>query len=301
MKSALVCINVTLFCCLVCALAGCGSSTVGLTSTSGAAGLKGNWLLAGTLPVFAPGSVSQNFGLALTLDVIDGQVFAQSSDFYPCSNGSAAGGSGGLTPAAIASDGSFALQTTQLNGVTPTIVLSIHGTVPEAVGGSWSGTYSASNSNVGCAPIAGTFSAVPIQRVSGTFSGTGSLGPPSSGFSPPVTPAPIMLTTVLQQGGPASLDLPVGSSPVNSVSALSGTISVKGSTCFSSGTAKIPSGSVFGSRIEAQFTMDDGSTLLLNGTIMDAATSTIAVTSILIEGGTCNRWFGSGGANLVRQ
>ncbi len=112
---------------------------------------------------------------------------------------------------------------------------------------------------------------------------------------------PVTITTVLQQGGPASLDPPVGNSPVNSVSALSGTISVKGSTCFSSGTAKIPSGSVFGSRVDAQFAMDDGSILFLNGTIKDTAMSAITVTSILVNGGTCNGWFGSSGTDLLRQ
>ncbi len=300
MKSTLVRISSITFCFLFCALLGCGSSTAGLTSTAGAPRLKGNWLLAGTLPVFAPGTIAQNFGLAMTLDVIDGQVIAESSDFYPCSNGSA-GGSGGLMRAAIASDGSFTLQTTQLSGFTPTIVLSIHGTVPQTLGGNWSGTYSATNSNVGCVPIVGTFSAVPIQPVNGTFSGMGNLAAPSSGFSPLVTSMPVTITTVLQQGGPASLDPPVGNSPVNSVSALSGTISVKGSTCFSSGTAKIPSGSVFGSRVDAQFAMDDGSILFLNGTIKDTAMSAITVTSILVNGGTCNGWFGSSGTDLLRQ
>jgi hypothetical protein len=292
MKGALKIFVVSL---AVSVLAGCGSSMAG-TSPISTAGLNGNWLVTGDLPVFPVGQPSsQNFGLAMTLDVINGQVVATSSDFYPCS-GSAVGGSGGLAPATVASDGSFTLQTLQINGVVPTVALSVHGNVSQTAGGSWFGTYSATNSNAGCTPVGGTFTAVPIQAVTGTFHGTGSLGAPTS-----TTPTPITLTATLTQGGPASLDPPVEGSPVNSVSALSGTISISGSTCFSNGTAKIPSGSVFGNRLDAQFAMDDGSMLLLTGTVKDTTSSTIVLTSILVNGGACNGFFGSSGSILTRQ
>jgi hypothetical protein len=271
-------------------LAGCGSSMAG-TSPVSTAGLKGNWLVTGDLPVFPAGQpLPQNFGLAMTLDVVDGQVVAASSDFYPCGSGLAVGGSGILAPATIAPDGSFTLQTTQLSGMVPTVALSVHGNVPQTAGASWFGTYSATNSNAGCAPVGGKFTAIPIQAVTGTFRGAGSLGAPNSATSVPIT-----LTAVLTQGGPE------GVSPVNSVGGLSGTISISGSTCFSNGTTKIPSGSVSGDRIDAQFAMDDGSALLLLGSVKDTASSTIALTSIVVNGGACNGFFGSSGSILTRQ
>ena len=278
-------------------LASCGSSINSLPTNATASGLKGNWLVTTDLPIFPPLPLSQrSFGLAMTLDVIQGQVVASSSHFYPCGNGSAVGGSGGLAPATIAADGSFTLQTVQLNGLLPTVFLSIHGSVPQTAGGSWSGSYSATNANAGCLPVAGTFTAVPIQAVNGIFSGTGSLGPSGA-----VSLTPVTLAITLQQGGPASLDPPLGNSPVNSVNALSGTISIKGSTCFTGGTATTPHGSVFGNRIDAQFTMDDGSTLLLNGSVNDTEASTIVLTSMLVNGGSCNGWSGSFASVLTRQ
>jgi hypothetical protein len=277
-------------------LAGCGSGTVAPTAISASAALKGNWLVTGVLPISGPVfPLPTQFGLALTLDVVNGQVLADSTNFYPCTNG-AVGGSGSMAPAAIAADGTFTLQTLQIAGFTPTVVMTIHGTLPKTLGASWSGTYSATNSNTGCVPVSGTFIAEPIQPVTGTFSGTGSLGSPNSH----IVTAPI-LTITLQQGGPASLDPPLGNSLVNSASALSGTISVAGFPCFTTGTANIPSGSVIGDLVDAQFTMNDGSRLLLIGSIPDPSVASIRLTSLLVNGGGCNGWFGSSGTILTKQ
>lgn len=275
---------------------GCGSGIATSSPVSAATALKGNWLLLGTLPVSGPQfPLPTQFGLVMTLDVVNGHVFADASDFYPCI-ASGAGGAGGLTPGTIAADGTFTLQTQQAAGTTPTIVMTVHGTLPTTPGASWAGTYSATNANAGCVPVSGTFTAQPIQPVTGTFTGTGSLGPPNS----VILTAPT-LTIMFQQGGPSTLDPPAGSSPVNSVSALSGTITVGGSSCFTSGVANIPSGSVIGDLVDTQFTMNDGSRLLLTGRIADPAVSSIRLNSILVNGGLCDRWFGSSGTVLTKQ
>jgi hypothetical protein len=47
--------------------------------------------------------------------------------------------------------------------------------------------------------------------------------------------------------------------------------------------------------------MDDGSRLLLTGAIEDAAVSKIKLDNLLVVGGQCDRLFGSGTTDLVRQ
>ncbi len=255
--------------------------------------LKGNWLITGDMPAFVP-SV-QHFSVAATLDVIDDQVYASVTDFYPCTAGGA-GGSGNFSPAPIAADGSFTLQTDQISGVTPTIVITINGSVPKGANTAWSGTYSATNANAGCTPVMGSFTAVPILPATGTFTGTGSIGPQNTSLSSSET-----ITVTLQQGGPASLDPPQGHSQVNSVNALAGAISVTGSPCFSSGTSSDESGLVIGDMTVLSFKMDDGSQLFLHGTLKDPAASTIVVSSVLIMGGQCDHWAGFFQSNLVKQ
>ncbi len=277
-------------------LSGCGQSPLTPVAAPELNALKGNWLLAGSLPVSGPlFPLPQQFGLTMTLDVSNGEVLADMSFFYPCSNGGV-GGSGALPLATIAADGSFTLQTSQVNTLVPTVVLSVHGKAPQAAGGNWTGTYTATNSSPGCLPVSGTFTAAPIQAIGGTFLGVGTLGPQNA----PAAPASSM-TMSFVQGGPASLAPPLYGSPVNSESALSGTIQVTGSSCFTSGTANIPSGSVLGDNVEEQFAMNDGSRLLLHGSVTDVAASTIKLSSLLVVGGACDNWFGYSGSVLTRQ
>jgi hypothetical protein len=285
---------------LLIALSGCGgsSSEPPAPSAVGIAALKGNWLVAGSVQddeLGVSNPAQPTFSLTMTLDVVNGQVIAQSTYSYPCGM-STVGGAGSMSAATIAADGSFTLQSLPLSGVTPAVVLSVHGTVPQTAGASWTGTYMATNSNQGCLPVTGSFTATPIQPITGTFAGMVGLGAPNSAL---VT-APV-ISVALQQGGPASLDAPLGISPVNSVGALSGTITVSGFPCFTSGTASVPDGWVSGSFFEARFTMNDGSTLLLSGDIGDTSSSSIILNSLAVSGGGCNGWFGPGPATLTRQ
>ena len=128
----------------------------------------------------------------MSLEVVGEQVVASYSDLYTCGSG-AAGGAGYLATAPIAADGSFMLQTPVLSGLVPTVTFTLNGVVPQAAGGTWSGTYSAANSNTGCSPVSGSFTATPIQSVTGTFAGSTSLGTGSSS-------SPLNLSVVLQQG-----------------------------------------------------------------------------------------------------
>jgi hypothetical protein len=280
---------------LLLALSGCGSATSMATSTSrDENALTGNWLLTGSLPNFGPGVFplppSPSIGLALSLDVAGEQVIASDSMLYSCGSG-AVGGAGYLATAQIAADGSFTLQTPVLSGLVPTVTFTVNGVVPQTAGGTWSGTYSATNANAGCSPLSGSFTAVPIQLVTGTFAGSASLGTGSGG-------SPINLSVVLQQG---SAGFVTTLNSVNSQNVLSGSITIQGTSCFTKGTLSLGQGSVDGGFVQAQFAMDDGASLRVTGAIEDAAVSKIKLDNLLVVGGQCDRLVGSGTTDLVRQ
>jgi hypothetical protein len=332
-------------------ISGCASSLAPAAGPA-ASPLNGNWLITGDMPDF-PGALARTFGISATLDVINGQVYAQSAYFYPCSN-SGSGASGSLPPAPIQADGSFTLQPFQTSIVIPTVLFTVHGSVPSSTSGTWSGSYSATNANTGCAPVSGTFTATRIQPVSGTFSGSVSFHPVATGIiNPAAVPATVQF--MLQQGGPASLDsavaaqanitpatgsiLPpltgtgstgvltgsfssflvgspgvttfpvisgaivgsVGVAGVDSVNALTGTVTVQGIPCAAGGTVDVPSGAVFGSQVSMFYKSTDGSLVTIHGQLEDPTSSSLSITSIFIAGGACDGWFGSGSIPFVKQ
>jgi hypothetical protein len=274
-------------------ISGCGSSSMPPSPVLNPSALNGNWLITGDMPqIFIPPPPIRTLGISATLDVVNGQVYAQVTYFYPCSAGASGGGTA-LAPASIAPDGSFTLSS--LAGLfTPTVVLTIHGNVPTASSPTWSGTYSATNSNSGCTPFSGNFTATAIQPVTGVFSGNTTFIPPGGAASVPAT-----LQMTLQQGGPSSLD-PSLLGTLDSVNALSGTISLQGTPCATTGTLSIPSGAVFGSDVAGMFVMSDGSHLTFHGSLADPSSSTIDLALLSITGGPCDRWFGSLNTNLLK-
>jgi hypothetical protein len=255
--------------------------------------LTGNWLVTGSLPNWGPQALSKqqpsSFGLVLSLDVVGGQVIANQSLIYTCGN--IGGGTAGyLTTADIASDGSFTLQT-PTQGVQPTITFAVQGMVPQTTAGTWSGTYGAADSNVGCSPVSGTFTAVPIQPVTGTFAGSETWNLGSGG-------TPVNVSVVLQQG---ATNFTPTISGINSQNVLSGSIAVQGTSCFTSGTLTLGEGAVYGGFVQGQFAMNDGSSLHFDGAIDDAAVSKISLVSALVVGGQCDKEFITGSSDLVRQ
>jgi hypothetical protein len=86
----------------------------------------------------------------------------------------------------------------------------------------------------------------------------------------------------LQQGGTA-IDAGSGRT-VSGNAVLNGSIKVQGSPCFKTGTASGGLSNVIGNRVQAIFTMDDGSMLAIVGTLSDQAemkmlTSTARISS----------------------
>ena len=275
---------------VACLFAGCGSTVI--PSRAPESPLAGNWLVVGSLAGLAPGALgttAPGFNLALNLQVNGSQITANLSDSYNCVNaGGAAGGRVGITQ--IAADGTFTLQSP---GQLSTITFQLQGVAPQKAGETWSGTYTANDTNPGCSPSSGTFTAVPIQPVTGIFTGKGPLGSVGSSGSP------ITLTATLKQGG-AVPDSPPTNGEINSQNVLSGSLAVQGTPCFTSGTIGATS-LVLGSMIHARVAMNDGSTVVLSGYIEDAATTRIGPVGFLVEGGQCDKLFITGDTILARQ
>jgi hypothetical protein len=285
-------------------LSGCGvSATNAVAPKPAISPLNGNWWITGDLPGLPSLNLAnEKFGIAATFDVVNGTVYTSLSDFYPCTSGGA-GGSGRLEPASLNPDGSFVLQT--INGATPsTIQLTIKGTSPAAAGETWSGSFSGTNANNGCLPIAGTFTATPIAPFTGSFVGTGLMGPQSPGLLSPQDPSSLKQMTFalnLTQGGPSTLDTMLSVDIVNSVNSLSATITVTGSPCFGSGTTGTTLSSVNGNNFGLMFTMDDGSALLLNGYASEPTLSSVTITHASVKGGNCDGWLGLIQTALTKQ
>ena len=272
-------------------LIGCGSVATLTPTPVAPTALNGNWLITGDMPDFLLGfTTTRTFGIAANLDAINGEMYATVADFYPCTGLGATGSASGYGPASIASDGSFTLQST--SGLfSPTTVLTIHGNIPTA-SGSWSGTYSATNSNSGCSPVSGSFTAIPVSPVTGTFAGTGSLGT----LAPNAT-----IIVALRQGGPSTLDPPSNLAVLDSVNALTGSVNLQGTPCATNGTMDIPAGVLLGNDVATTFTMSDGSRLSLRAFVDGPAVSSIHVESVLIAGGPCDKVSGFINVNLAKQ
>ena len=258
--------------------------------------LSGNWLVVGSLssfgPTFPQGQSQSPFNLVVSLDVTGGKVTGYASTAFICTN-SGVGGVGELVTASIGTDGSFELQPPVLGTGMPTVTFDVRGVVPQTVGGTWSGTYTATDTNTGCTSTSGAFTAVPIMPVTGTYAATGTLSSQGSNGSTPVT-----ITATFQQG---AIGVPSTSTKVNGQNILNGNIAVQGSPCFSSGTINPMEGAVLGSFVQAQYTMNDGLQLSVFGSIRDASVSTIELVSLLVSGGQCDKESGFFDTSLVRQ
>jgi hypothetical protein len=108
----------------------------------------------------------------------------------------------------------------------------------------------------------------------------------------------LKVSLVLQQGSPGFVTTP---NHIDSQNVLSGSITVQGASCFTSGTLALGSGQINGGFVQAQFSMNDGSSLHFDGAIEDVAASTLQLTSVLAVGGQCNALYSTSVANLVRQ
>jgi hypothetical protein len=268
-------------------LCGCGGGSVPPASVvPPVSPLAGNWLIVGPMPTNGL-VVSTGFRLALTFDVSGSNITAAGFGNDSCGNAESSFGFGSLATGTIAADGSFILQTP---ANFPEGTISIQGTVPKASDSSWQGNYTVSF-NAPLVPstcdttLTGTFTATPFPLVSGVYAGTGSSQTMINGV---LMTTPLTFQVTLQQGGTAATPIPGGSLTSNSV--LAGSIRVQGFPCFSSGvTSSRPVSAVEGNQVLAQFTMDDGSTLSILGTLTDATEIRITTNVAIVNGGQCGK------------
>ncbi len=147
-----------------------------------------------------------------------------------------------------------------------------------AAGNQFSGNYSIAG---GCAGGAkGTVAGTEYASLTGTFTGS------VTGSSPAVT-----LSLSLSQDAQGT---GLGTFP------LSGSAGFNGISCFSQGTLTDEDGSVIGDTVTMELTTNDsqGAEVQMTG-IIDPAASTLTLSSIQVNGGSCDGTLGS--ATLLRQ
>lgn len=262
-------------------LTGCGAgSSVSSPAPTSASPLAGNWLLFGSLPRVVESSSNPD-GMALSIDVSGKTILATAALSMQCGSVGPSFGArfGAVIVGALADDGTFSLSAPVLGNVPGSITLSITGKAPTAAASSWSGNYSITIAGSVCAAaLSGPFTATAVRDLTGKFAGSGDV----RSFLGSTTP--VTMTLSLQQGAP----LLSNSNPAlpNSRLGLQGQVQVQGLSCFSKGSTTTAS-EVQGGPFLLTFTMDDGSTMSLLGSIADAATSSLNVEVFNITGGSC--------------
>ncbi len=264
------------------ALTSCGTNVIpGVTNNF----IDGNWNLTGS------GPFAQLPAISGVLIVIDNQVSGNFAIAVQCASSASIGGAGLTITGPIAPSGAFVLsQPAPTSGLTPTMQIKITGALPAAADSSWSGTYSITSHDTGCAVNqSGTFTATRYTALTGDYVGS----PSNARLGSAVT-----LTASLTQA-PAPLDDSASANQpfVIPYIPVSGTLTVTNSPCFTQGTMTTPNiaaplAGVIGSFFSFDFSMNDGSTLTLTGEIADTAATQLnglpgQGANLLVNGGNC--------------
>jgi hypothetical protein len=261
-------IMLSLFLCMF--IGSCGVNIVPIAPTH----LDGNWLLVGNQ------SLSQYPILSTTLVVTGNAISGTSSIHFLCANQSDLGLEISVI-GQVGSDGTF-----QLQSQDPSFYqLSISGSVPLNYTSTWTGNYtwddSSNNDASSCtAKHNGEFTATPIRPLNGTYVGTIA----GQGFT---------------TGTQASVRILQATTPTQNLYALSGSIEIYGSTCFTSGQTDGSGSGLAGDSYLLIFNMDDGSKLMFSGWIYNPNEATLEA-RFSVSGGKCNQAVGTGlfGATL---
>ena len=249
--------------------------------------LEGNWLIYGAMPrIYVPiagPNATQGLTLSLSSDgtTITGAAFLSGT----CASGEPFGVlfDNAITAVPDAA-GHFSTSSTQTYGWG----FTLNGTAPNLSGRPWTGTYQLVNTqanNVCSFSGSGSFTATPVSQMTGTFAGTGmvlSFGGSGTGVAPGAA-LTVNMTTVqgvsyATNDGKTAYDAEL----------LDGTIQVGGIPCFSHGTASSMYWSrITGNEFQANFTMEDGSTLTALGTIDNPQTTHLLLNTVVVDGGDC--------------
>jgi hypothetical protein len=255
--------------------------------------LNGNWYIAGN-------RMKKQFPLLSIYLHVDGtQIVGHGWAQAVCLNDPRNGAGGNLSlNGEIASDGTFTLR----NGPRNTLQVEISGQVPEEGATTWSGEYTLTGDFSHECPAyrqANSFTATPLAALNGTFSGSLTLhyfqsAPPASA-DPEGSQAHFSITVA--QGAAASQTLKTGR--VHFYLPLTGTIQVKGSSCFSHGQAdpltysthgSVPSrySTLGGDAVDLWFAMDDESQVNVIAVFADPGASALSIINARVIGGKCD-------------
>jgi hypothetical protein len=257
--------------------------------------LNGNWNIAGNR------KKDQFPLLSLYIQVNGIQVIAHGDVQVRCPNSprDGAGGKGGAVTGEIGPDGSFSLRSIPGN----TIQEEIRGRVPEEGAEAWNGEYTLiwpPSRNCPGYQETRSFTATPLAPLNGTFSGSLAMTffepPPPTYTGPKHYEAKFTLTVA--QGAVESNRLNAGD--VYFYIPLTGKIQVKGSPCFSHGTADPRTESTHGAAPSAysllegdwvilRFTMNDESQLTVYAVFADPDESALLVSDARVAGGKCDK------------
>ncbi len=248
--------------------------------------IEGNWKLIGQGS--APGALPTGPYIGVVIGVDGDTLYANVDNEVPCSSGnSAIGGSGGAAKTTI-TDGNFQIFNASAED---SIQFLIKGTVPVNGSATWQGTYELYNSSTTSCTfnLSGSFTASLYLPLQGTYSGTIKGSDLGSGVS---------LSLDLSQG-----DLPVMSTgPANPLIVylpLTGTASVSGSPCFTSGTiVSGPDSFVAGDRFQIVVLMGDGSTIFIRGWYSEQNQKALEPVLVVVKNGQCNGATGNGTLTL---
>jgi len=256
-------------------LASCGGSPTPVQQAPNYAALQGNWYLFGQNS-FASGDSTSASYIGLAIGVSGNTIYASGDASVNCSQPGSGIGGGISAIGEIAADGTFTL--TDTSNTLNSIQYTIRGTVPLNGSATWQGTYSLFNSasTIGCTfNQSGEFTATAYAAFRGNYTGT--LAGPHNG-------GPVVFQ--VSQGEPSFSFVGPFNSPVFSIP-LSGTITVSGSPCFTSGTFT-NTGSISGDSFNISISMNDGSTLRAFGWLADPSEGALKFEGT-IENGLCSQ------------
>jgi hypothetical protein len=173
-------------------------------------------------------------------------------------------------------DGTF---TASFSSTQSPQTLTIQGTVPTNTDAGWAGnvSYSSAGGPGQCAAsFSNSFTAAPVGSVAGAFSGSGELTYASvtSGLTPAL-------------GTPYSMSASLTQGSAGAESAITGTVQFSGFSCFTSGTASTIGSNIESNILNLNFTMNDGASVLVAGSVNNVAGTQLAISGIYVRGDSC--------------
>ena len=249
--------------------------------------LQGNWLIYGSMPrVDVPlAGPNQTQGLTISFSSVGNTLTGSAFLSGTCASGETFGVIFGNALTAVPDpSGHFVTSSTQ----TYDWGFTLTGMAPNLSGEPWSGTYQLTNTgaNSTCAfSGSGAFTATPVSELTGTFSGSGevlSFVGPGAGASPGSL---LSVGATLVQGATQTQGTPT----TYSAQLVEGQIQIAGIPCvMHASTTGAQDSFLLGNLFNLDFSMDDGSTIFLQGTIDNASTTRLLLTTVSVAGGNCS-------------